>query len=230
MIFLKTPETEKPIIRNVDLLKTYYSGNKTPVKDKRTLSLLKRMFSRKLILSTAILIVVITGAVIIGYSLSVKDASKVKLIATSKGTPSNPTSNTSYYNYEQIRDSSASIALGEENSFAVITLRSAMDLTNATISFGARGETGEEKVALILRDVKKMSNANPDDIILTTPLTGNKWHFFKVDLKKLKIPIDKSKITQIRFDNSYRLTKNQPEARVYIKNIVIEQAGKENLR
>ncbi|MFH1867783.1 MAG: hypothetical protein ABH843_02315 [Candidatus Omnitrophota bacterium] len=222
MVLLKI---EKPHIRNVDLLNTYYSGKMTPAESRKPIAEPKNTFSPKLLLIVATTLIFLAGVVIIGYSLPAKEASRPEIINVGKTKlqiPSKNITNAPSYNYEYVKKSIASIALGGENSFAAISLGETMDLSNATISFGAKGESGSEKLALILRDAKNMSNANPDDIILTTALLKDKWHFFSVNLKDLNVPIDKSKITQIRFDNSPRLTKNYPGAKIYVKDINIK--------
>jgi hypothetical protein len=64
-----------------------------------------------------------------------------------------------------------------------------------------------------------MSNANPDDIILTTPLSSKNWQRFNIRLKELNLPLDKSRVTQIRFDAREVLTSVAGSGNIYIKDI-----------
>lgn len=219
MVLLKS---DKPNIRNVDLLNTYYSGNKTPAVKKKSGFVLTKFAPRRLWLILVLLLAAAGGAFIIARFIPSKSPEVIDVGKASSSLSAKDKAGDTYYKYEDIKDDFRSFTLDGNNHYAVINLGSAMDFSNAVISFGARGENGEEKLALILRDSKKMSNANPDDIILTTPLLKERWNFFRVNLKEISIPVDKSRVTQIRFDSSYRLTKNESGARVYIKDLSIE--------
>jgi len=213
-------------IRNVELIQTYYSGRKSPAKENAPYSSKKDKFTLSKLTSVIILLVVITtGVVIAGYFFNIKETNALK---ESKGLPLSVVkagashANSSYYDYEQIKNNYAPIVLEPENRSAVINLGSIKDLASAVISFNAKGENGTEKVAIILRDEQKMSNANRDDIILTPQLPKDRWQTFNVELKNLRLPLDKSRVAQIRFDSSDKLTNNGPAAKAYIKDIVIE--------
>jgi hypothetical protein len=124
-----------------------------------------------------------------------------------------------YYSYELIKGKAQPIVLRDASPSSIIGFEKPRDLSSCTIMFSARGERGIEKIAVILRDVNMMSNANPDDIILTTPLSSKNWQRFNIRLKELNLPLDKSRVTQIRFDAREVLTSVAGSGNIYIKDI-----------
>lgn len=212
-------------IRRSDLIQTYYSGKETPANKEIVIPVKpNRIFSNKLWISVVVLFALTAGTVIaIGYFHTIKE--RPIDITKSRGLTLSPVkyyNNIAYYNYKQIEHMEASIMLEPNNSCAAINFGKIMDLTAGVISFRTKGEHGTEKVAIILKDIHKMSNANRDDVILTPVLLNNEWQHFNIELKGLYLPLDKSRITQVRFDTSTNLTKNRPQAKVYIKDIVIK--------
>jgi hypothetical protein len=133
--------------------------------------------------------------------------------------PQRYSGNIIYYDYETIKQKDASITLEPQNRCAVISLDKAVDLTEATVSFDARGSSGSERIAIVFRDNKMKSNANVEDVILTPFLPTDSWHTFAIKLGDISLPLDKKYITEIRFDTASNFTNNKSESTVYVKNI-----------
>jgi hypothetical protein len=217
-------------IRNVELIQTYYSGqrvpvNKEPSKESSSFAKKNKVTISRLASAVILLAVITAGIIITSYFFNIKETNALKEtggLALFPAKYAGRNSNSAYYDYEQIKNNYAPIVLELENKSALINLGRIADLTSAVISFNAKGENGTEKVAIILRDEQRMSNANRDDIILTPALPKDGWQAFNVELKNLRLPLDKSKVTQIRLDSSGNLTDNGPVAKVYIKDIIIE--------
>ncbi|GEM_PF-5151784 len=129
-----------------------------------------------------------------------------------------------YHNYNDANGSMPIAALGQgyEAVFA-ISFGAEKDFTDSIISFAAKGKKGAEKIAIILKDRNNFSNANYDDKILTPSLLGGRWQTFKINMQQLSLPLDKTRITQLRFDVSEKLTGNNPDTVIYIKNISIKK-------
>lgn len=199
-------------IRNLELLRTYYSIPKTKQKN--------ILFSRAVLISI-ILFILITTTVFVGYFLVAKKSNVYNNRATALY-PVKQYGNIFYYKYEQIKNNKAPIVLSRENICAAINFDEAKNLTGSIVSFMAKGQRGSEKIAIILKDNYNFSNANKNDIILTSLLSKNKWQGFSIKLDNLYLPLNKNKITQLRFDISGSLTENDLQATVYIKKIFIE--------
>lgn len=216
-------EADKSNIQRAEFIRTYYSGKETPASKRGAVpaAKLNRIFYRILGAIAVFLLVLTAGAVTANYLLS----KRPRPINISKGETSSPIryySNISYYDYEQLENMQGPILLEHSNSCVAINLGKTRDLRDGIISFASKGECGKEQVAIILRDANRMSNANQEDIILTPILDNGKWQLFNLRLKQLYLPLDMSRITQVRFKISFKDTKEDyPRAKVYIKDIII---------
>jgi hypothetical protein len=213
-------KTDNPDIRNTELIQTYYSGKEIPAKRDSVIPLRKSNFSSYrlpiAVFLASFLIIALLG---LSYALIRRSLLPGKDITL---TPVKHRGNTSFYDYRTIEKSPLIIPLGRENTSVALNLGRATDLEGTAISFLAKGETGGEKIAIILRDKDNLSNANQEDVILTPSLPKNRWQSFSIKFSQLNLPLDKSRISQIRFDISSKLTENRPRAKTYIKDISIE--------
>ena len=216
-------KTNTQAVRNIELIQTYYSGKKTPEKKKAIVFINRNIISSPVFWLTAA-ISILLGAIIAiaGYTTANKQAAVYNLEKTTAVSPSKYYSTIAYYDYQQLKGKNKQLILQEQKNCAAVNLDKITDLTNAAVSFSAMGEAGTERVAILLKDDNNNSNANRDDVILTPLLPNDRWQKFNVRFDNLYLPLDKSRVEQVRFDASSNLTKNSREARVYIKDISIE--------
>ena len=214
---LKTKPTQ---IDNSELIHTYYSGQKSSVKEKDPEPSEKKRPHYGLLTGFIILIII---AAFTGRHLFIKriDPAVVKNEEAISITAGKYYNNILYYDYGQIKDNPATISLDKETTGLAITFKKDADLKDASLSFAARSKKGIEKLAVILKDTYNRSNANQNDAIITSDLRQDTWQVFHVDFKTMNLPLYKEKIKQLRFDTSSRLTDNKPDGEVYIKNIRI---------
>ena len=213
-------KTDNSNIRNTELIQTYYSGKETRAERDSVISLGKNRFSfHRLPIILFLASFLIVALLILGYALLKKPPLSREDITL---TPVNHRGNTAFYDYRAIEKSPLILSLGKENTSAALNLGRATDLEAMAISFLAKGEAGGEKIAIILRDKDNLSNANQEDVILTPSLSKNSWQSFSIKFSRLNLPLDKSRISQIRFDISSKLTENRARSRAYIKDITIE--------
>jgi hypothetical protein len=221
-IRMRSLKADGPDIRNSELINTYYSGKKTPNKKeaiiftRRSLSL-----SEKAWVGIAIIVSISAGSVVTAYLL--KKVGSVENLSH-KGTLISSTKNRTlyYYDYEEIKKRPEPFLLNAEKEGIAINFNKLKDMNTAMVSFAAKGNIGGETIAIILKDAFNKSNANRDDVILTPSLAANGWRSFNIKFDNLSLPLDKTRISQVRFDTSSNLTKNNSDAAVYIKDIKIE--------
>jgi len=207
---------------NIEFLQTYYTGNKEPSKGK-TFSFSSVFNPRRLSLYNALYIVL--GVIFLAFVIVAVQFYRQKGIdSDSDITPPSAShiSGITYYDYARLRVEEQTLSLSQGRPYAAIELGEISDLSDSTISFAAKGTAGTEKIAIILRDKHNFSNANREDVLLTPLLSHDSWQIFQIDLSQVTLPLAKSRVTQIRFDASSRLTSNDLNAEVFIKDILIE--------
>lgn len=221
---MSQPEADKAHIQRAELIRTYYSGREISARGREGVAASKpnRFFYRWLKATAVLLMALAAGAATASYFLGRRpqpiNISKVKTTP-----PIRYDSNISYYHYGQLENMPGPIILRPDRSCAAINLGQPRDLQEGVISFMSKGECGKERVAIILRDINRMSNANQDDIILTPVLDNGKWQLFNIRPKQRYLPLDISRVTQVRFEISSNHTEeDNPRARVYIRDIVIK--------
>ncbi len=207
-------------IQKAEILKTYYAAEQQgPVETKPALKTKDRI----LFLISVVVLLSAAGGLFAWHYFSDEKNISLSSFKNSAGI--------AYHNYNDANSSMPTTTLGQgyETVFA-INFGAEKDFTDTIISFTAKGKKGAEKIAVILKDRNNFSNANYDDKILTPSLLGGRWQTFRINMQQLSLPLDKSRITQLRFDASDKLTGNNPDAIVYIKNITIKNTKKENIR
>jgi len=214
-----------PTTHNNDIIQTYYFGKETSIKnDDKIYPAKKRLFLYQIIFITASIIIF---SMAIWYYLYPKKTDMADMNVDTKETaisliPLRTYNNISYYDYKRIEGNASPVMLYTQSKSAVIKLQKASDLRNAVLFFEAKGISGTEKIAIILKDKYNRSNANKRDAIMTSVLNKDDWQAFKIKLSDLNLPLDKSQVTQVRFDTSDYLTGKNPNITVYIKNIHME--------
>lgn len=203
-------------LRNVELIQTYYEGKKSPAKKEVVIFPQRNRILSSNLLSVMNLLLILT-AVVAGVSLTHNRGAKAISLSSVKHK-----GGISYFDYGMIKNNASTLELAGGISCIAVNFEKPSDLTAAVISFQAKAEADREKLAIILRDAGNFSNANKDDVILTPVIPKNKWQAFNIRLKDISLPVDKSRVTQIRFDVSSALTGNESSKTVYIKNIVTE--------
>ena len=203
-----------------ELIHTYYSGQKSSVKDKDPVPPGKKISPYGLLTGLIILIIIVA---LTGHHFSLKKTNPAvrknkEIVSLGAG---KYYKNILYYNYGQIKNNPAPVALDKERTALAIAFKKDTDLRAASLFFTAKAKNGTEKLAIILKDRYNRSNANQNDAIITSYLPQDAWQVFRIDLKTMNLPLDKQRIKQLRFDTSNRLTNNKPGGKIYIKDITI---------
>lgn len=220
---------ESQLIKNLELLKTYYSSEE-PAQDKKIHIIgNKRRFPLLVLLSASFL----AGGSFLGYYLAhhkpafEADRFDVTRVIPKRSVGYLPYNNVLNFDYSLIKEAASPIILRRDARVAAINMKETVNVSGATISFLARGTEGTEKIAVILKDDNNISNANKEDLILTSSLSADKWRMFNIDVDSLYLPINKNRISQIRLDVTNRLTGNNQDSVVLIKRFCIEPTNKE---
>ena len=195
--------------QNSDLIKTYYSGNDTHQKKEIVLFPKKyNLHNHKLLFIISITILSAALIAAVAYLVYSHDVYSI--------TPHSS-------EYKKVMRISSQITLKRKMRSVFIDLGSKRDLGESSISFKARSENGNDRIAIILRDSKNISNADKDDAIFTPIMPKGRWRFFDIRLKDFDLPVDMTRVTQLRFDNSGNLTGNNAGSIIYIKDIAIKE-------
>ncbi|MDD3906297.1 MAG: hypothetical protein PHS46_07225 [Candidatus Omnitrophica bacterium] len=99
-----------------------------------------------------------------------------------------------------------------------ITLKEPVDLTKLDIRYTARGETGEEYVAISIVDSDNRSYRIPKNI---TSKLSKEWQAHTINLKPLKNAVDLKNIVTIRFEFGSLTAGNSSMATIFIKDICV---------
>ena len=220
-------KTSSVNIRNIDLVKTYY-GSRQAVTKKTATEHEKRPVLPILLMTVACICLLIIVLWLLFYSPLLKQPDKSR--AMPKGaialTPFSKDHNIrtpkiSYYNYNDLELSPDAMLLVHNSPAAAINFNGEKDLIKSIFSFMAMGKTGNEKLAIIFKDRNNFSNANPEDKIKTPLLLKDEWQIFELEIEHIDMPLDKSRIKQIRLEAVSEAGASDKTGRIYIKDIFL---------
>lgn len=202
---------------NVELIRTYFSDIDNTKSNSKSFTMSSTMsIVKKFVLPIIALLLIVSAGYYLYITFVKEQPDKITLLSPGMGS-----SKIRHYSYADIQNDINPIMLGQGLKDIAINFKKAANLSNSSIYFEAKGGNGTEKLAIILKDISKKSNAAANELIITPPLGSGEWRQFQIDITDIGLPLDKNMIKQIRFKAAEEIEISD-DAVIYIKNINIK--------